>query len=107
MDRLFGYEPNNGGSNPPSPTILKRKETNMSSKVKSDTDRPIESKTPTGRYGIKAYGTWFCFKTKKRYTSFLAAWMQSNTGASRDRGVDAFVALWNGCRFWDSDMRQL
>lgn len=79
----------------------------MSSKVESDADGPIKSDSRTGRYGIKAYGKWFCFNRKRAYTKYLIALMSSTGGSERDRVVDAFVALWNKQNFWDSDTCRL
>lgn len=79
----------------------------MSTKESVGSNEPIKSDSRTGRYGIKAYGKWFCFNSKRAYKKYLTAWMSGTGGSERDRAVDAFVALWNNQSFWDSDTCRL
>lgn len=64
---------------------------------------PIESETRVGKYGIKAYGKWFCFNSKAKYRAFLMQWISGTDGSERDRAVDAMVALWRNVNFKDTD----
>ena len=57
----------------------------------------------TGKYGIRAYGKWFCFKTKEEYEEYLMMWVTLTEGAERDRAVDALSRLRSGHGFTDTD----
>ena len=56
-----------------------------------------------GEYGIKAYGTWNCFKTAAEFKAFLVDWIRNTDGAERDRAVDAYVNLLIGVKKTDTD----
>lgn len=57
----------------------------------------------TGKYGIRAYGKWFCFKTKEEYEEYLMMWITLTEGSERDRAVDALSRLRSGHAFTDTD----
>jgi len=64
----------------------------------------IESEDKTGRYGIKAYGKWFCTNSKRRFESYLMNWISDTEGSEQERAVKALSALWKGQPFTDSDL---
>ena len=45
---------------------------------------------PTGKYGLKAYGKWFCFNTKRAFKAYLGKWIANTDGSERNR---AYLAL--------------
>lgn len=57
----------------------------------------------TGKYGVRAYGRWFCFWTKAEYEEYLMTWIAGTEGAERDRAVDALSRLRSGHAFTDTD----
>ena len=54
-------------------------------------------------FGIKAYGTWTHFKTKKAFKSYLMEWICGTEGAERDRAVRALSNLESGIPCTDTD----
>lgn len=54
-------------------------------------------------YGIKAYGTWDCFSSRREYEKFLMDWIAGSEGSERNRAVDALVNLQSGINFTDTD----
>lgn len=55
------------------------------------------------KFGIKAYGSWICFKTAKAYRKYLMQWIASTEGAERDRAVEALCNLDMGINMTDTD----
>ena len=64
---------------------------------------PIMSDKKVGRCGFKAYGSWLCFRSKRKFEDYLVKLMSCTSGSERDRAVDAFVALRRGVMFTDTD----
>lgn len=64
----------------------------------------VMSKERKLKYGIKAYGRWFCFSTKGEYENYLMEWMSKTEGSERDRAVDALLKLRKGVNFTDTDV---
>lgn len=60
-------------------------------------------KNKCGKYGIKAYGTWFCFDSENEYRFYLMDWICGTEGAERGRAVKALVNLQNEIKFTDTD----
>lgn len=60
-------------------------------------------KTNRLKYGIKAYGTWQCFPTEKKFRAYLMDWIASTEGAERNRAVQALSNLESGITMTDTD----
>lgn len=54
-------------------------------------------------FGIKAYGTWSRFNTKREYRNYLNTWIAGTEGAERDRAVRALCNLEAGIYETDTD----
>ena len=57
------------------------------------------------KYGIKAYGQWHFFPSRKKYVAYLNEWIASTEGSERDRAVYALEALqYDGWPLIDTDI---
>lgn len=55
------------------------------------------------KYGIKAYGSWDWFRTKREYKEFLTEWMMNTCGAEQERATQALCNLEAGIPQTDTD----
>ncbi len=55
------------------------------------------------KYGIKAYGSWTRFSTRKEYEGYLLNWIAGTDGAEQRRASSALAALHGGQAEFDSD----
>ena len=57
------------------------------------------------KYGIKAYGTWTRFASRKKYENYLLEWIAGTDGAEQSRASRALAALHEGVAEYNSDVR--
>lgn len=56
------------------------------------------------KYGIKAYGKWQFFFSRKKYEEYLLDWICGTEGSERDRAAAALANLRCGINMTDTDI---
>lgn len=59
------------------------------------------------QYGVKMYGKFFLFNSRRKFADFLRQGISRCEGSERERFVKALSNLMDGERFTDTDERMI